>query len=146
MREEMEAQLPKPSHSCRMARRQSVAMEVDVPCFIAQNQFAHLREGLIADMATDQAVVAGADDLDDEQHEHFELHAKRASDRIEEAEAERICGEFAADPPTAQASSRECSRSSVNHRSTTVRISSAEARNASASAATSRHSPPPSPS
>src|SRR5258707_7596775 len=76
-----------------------VAMEIDVPRFIAQDQPAHFGEGPIAHVAPEHTVVTRANDFDDEQHEHLELNPQSTPNGIEKLKTEGAGDEFAADAP-----------------------------------------------
>ena len=87
--EGVEVERPEPLDAARVEGGETVAMKVDVPRFVAEDQLAHGRDRLVVTMPADDAVITGADDLDDEQHEHFELNAQRAPAPVEQAEGER---------------------------------------------------------
>jgi hypothetical protein len=56
--------------------------------FIAQNEGAHGGDRLIVAVPLNHSVVARTHDLDDEEDEHFELHAKPLPHPVEQSEGE----------------------------------------------------------
>jgi len=69
-----------------MPGRQAVPMECNVPGFVAEDQPAHRLDRRISCVPPDQPIVTGADNLDDEEDEHLELHAKELANATKHAE------------------------------------------------------------
>lgn len=58
---------------------ETVAVEFDVPRFIAQDEIANLNDGGIVHMSPQQAVVGGAHEFGDDQDLNLEFYAQRAA-------------------------------------------------------------------
>jgi hypothetical protein len=96
--EESKLNGPQNPDTRRMAGREAVTMEINVPSLIAENQPAHIGQRLISHMTAQDAVVSGADDLHDQEHEHFELHTQSPANGVEQLEAEGAGDKLASNP------------------------------------------------
>ena len=95
--EQTEPPSPPCAHALRMPRRKPVAMKVNVPRLVAEDELAHVGERFIAHISANDAVVSCAHDLDNEQHQHFKLNAKRPTACVEQSESQRVGDEFGSD-------------------------------------------------
>jgi hypothetical protein len=127
-------------------RDEPIPVKVDVSCFIAEDQLAHCGDRFVANVLLNDAVVAGADDFDDEENKQLELHAQRSSASVEETHGETIshrCGANALYGMRKQPRMLTFLRKPKIHEPVHVLPRIAEYFGV---AATSLHSPPPSPS
>jgi hypothetical protein len=76
---------------------EAVAVKVDVTRLVAQDESAHRRDRLVAHVLPNDSIVARADDFDDEQDEHLELHTESAPTPVEPAEGEGVGDQLATD-------------------------------------------------
>ena len=66
MSQKAEIQSPPDTDVAWMPCGETVAMKIDMPGFITEDELAHFRDGLVAYMPANHAVIARAHDLDDE--------------------------------------------------------------------------------
>src|SRR4030095_14689164 len=96
MPQQAEAQRPNHSHSTAMPGRESIAMKLDMLHLVAQDQFAHRLDRLVAAMLPNHPIISGAHDLHDEQDQHLELDSKQAPARVKHAKRKRVGDKLAA--------------------------------------------------
>ena len=84
--EKEEVHLPREPDALRIKGSKAIPVKRDVPGFISEDQTAHVGDGLVAAVPSNHPVVTRADDLDDEQDQHFKLGIEDAATLVEKAE------------------------------------------------------------
>jgi hypothetical protein len=85
-----ELQLPPEGQSTGVLRRQTIPMEGHVPSFIPQDEVAHVGDGFVVAVPTDQLVVGRAHDFHQQEHLHLRLSAQDTSTLIEETKRKTV--------------------------------------------------------